>query len=156
LLQGGRLTAWELEQAGVPVTILPDCGAAALLRKVRIHAVLVGADRITANGDVVNKLGTYGLALLAREHAVPFYVAAPLSTVDPATAVGADVVIEERHPDETRRCVGSVTAPPHVRVFSPAFDVTPAALVTAIITDGGVLRPPYERSLAALRGRDSP
>ena len=148
LLQGSRITAFELARAGIPVTLLADGMAAAFLRAARdggtpVAAVLVGADRIAANGDVANKIGTYGLALAARAHAVPFYVLAPWSTVDPATPDGAAIPIEERDPDELRTLGGVATAPAGVPVWNPAFDVTPAGLVTAIVTDRGVHHPPY-------------
>jgi methylthioribose-1-phosphate isomerase len=143
LLQGSRLTAWELSQAGIPVTILPDSAAASLMREKKIDLVIVGADRIAANGDVANKVGTYALAITARHHGVPFYVAAPSSTVDPETATGADIHIEQRHADEVRRTGGTLIAPDAVDVYNPAFDVTPAALITGIITDLGIHRPPY-------------
>jgi methylthioribose-1-phosphate isomerase len=143
LLQGSRLTAWELMQAGIDVTVLADSTAASLLRAGKVDAVIVGADRIAANGDVANKIGTYPLALAARQHGVPFYVCAPWSTVDPETAEGDQIRIEHRHADEVRASFGSATAPPGVAVFNPAFDVTPAELVSAIITDRGVMRPPY-------------
>jgi methylthioribose-1-phosphate isomerase len=143
LLQGSRLTAWELSEAGIPVTILPDSAAASLMREKGIDLVIVGADRIAANGDVANKVGTYALAIAAKHHGVPFYVAAPSSTVDPDTATGADIHIEQRHADEVRRTGGSLTAPEDVDVYNPAFDVTPAALIDAIITDKGIHRPPF-------------
>jgi methylthioribose-1-phosphate isomerase len=143
LLQGSRLTAWELTQANIPVTILPDSAAASLMREKQIDLVIVGADRIAANGDVANKVGTYALAITAKHHGVPFYVAAPSSTVDPDTATGADIHIEQRHADEVRRTGQTLTAPEAVDVYNPAFDVTPAALITAIITDRGIHRPPY-------------
>jgi methylthioribose-1-phosphate isomerase len=146
LLQGSRLTAWELQQAGIPVTVLVDSAAATLMREKSIDIVIVGADRIAANGDVANKIGTYSLAIAARHHAIPFYVAAPSSTVDPETATGADIHIEQRAADEVRRTAGSLTAPANVAVYNPAFDVTPAALITAIITDRGLHRPPYRFS----------
>lgn len=152
LLQGSRLTAWELGQAGVEVTLIADSTAGALLGRGEVDAVLVGADRIAANGDVANKVGTYGLAVMARHHGVPFYVAAPTSTLDLETPTGAEIPIEERSPEEVRRGFGRLTAPETVRVWSPAFDVTPAGLITAIVTDRGVARPPYERSLRALAG----
>jgi methylthioribose-1-phosphate isomerase len=117
------------------------------MRQGRVDLVLVGADRIAANGDVANKIGTYALAVLARHHGVPFYVAAPTSTLDPDTATGAAIPIEERDPDEVRRGFGRLTAPAAVAVYSPAFDVTPAELVTAIVTDRGVLRPPYPEAI---------
>jgi methylthioribose-1-phosphate isomerase len=150
LLQGSRLTAWELTRAGIDVTVVADSVAATLMRQGRVDLVLVGADRIAANGDVANKIGTYGVAVLARHHGVPFYVAAPTSTLDPETASGAGIPIEERDPDEVRRGFGRLTAPPEVHVYSPAFDVTPADLVTAIVTDRGVLRPPYTEAIEKL------
>jgi methylthioribose-1-phosphate isomerase len=154
LLQGSRITAWELERAGVPVTVLTDSAVAALLGQSKIDLVIVGADRIAANGDVANKVGTYALALLARAHDVPFYVAAPTSTLDAGTPTGAGIPIEMRDPDEIRRGFGRLTAPAAVRVFSPAFDVTPAALITAIITERGILRPPFGDAVG-LQVRDS-
>lgn len=144
LLQGSRLTAWELERAGIPVTVLVDGAAAALMRSGRVDMCLVGADRIAANGDVANKIGTYSLAVAAYYHGIPFYVAAPWSTFDPATATGGRITIEERSPDEVRRGFGTQTAPDEVRIFNPAFDVTPAELITAIVSDRGVHRSPYD------------
>ncbi len=141
LLQGSRLTAWELARAGVPVTVIADGMAASRLRRGDITCVLVGADRIAANGDVANKIGTYGLALAARAHRVPFYVAAPTSTFDPATPDGASIPIEERAAEELTRWHGHAAAPTGVGAWNPAFDVTPADLVTAIITDRGVFAP---------------
>ncbi len=141
LLQGSRLTAWELTRAGVPCTLIADSMAASRLRRGDVTCVIVGADRIAANGDVANKVGTYGLALAARAHGVPFYVAAPTSTIDPATARGADIPIEERGADEVVGWRGHAAAPAGVEVWNPAFDVTPAELVTAIVTDRGVLPP---------------
>lgn len=149
LLQGSRLTAWELERAGIDVTVISDATAGALMSRERPDVVLVGADRIAANGDVANKIGTYGLAVLARHHGIPFYVLAPTSTVDLETAEGADIPIEHRSPEEIRRGFGRPTAPPDARVWSPAFDVTPADLVTAIVTEAGICRPPFRGSLAA-------
>jgi methylthioribose-1-phosphate isomerase len=146
LLQGSRLTAWELSEADIPVTILPDSSAASLMREKSIDLVIVGADRIAANGDVANKIGTYSLAIAARHHGIPFYVAAPSSTIDPETATGGDIHIEQRSPDEVRGTAGTVTAPADVDVYNPAFDVTPASLITGIITDRGVHRPPFEFS----------
>jgi methylthioribose-1-phosphate isomerase len=146
LLQGSRLTAWELVQAGIDVTILADSMAASLLRAGRVDLVIVGADRIAANGDVANKIGTYPLALAARQHGVPFYVAAPWTTVDVDTATGNEMVIEQRDGDEVRAGFASQTAPVGVAVYNPAFDVTPADLITAIVTDRGVHRPPYRFS----------
>jgi methylthioribose-1-phosphate isomerase len=141
LLQGSRLTAWELSRAGVPVTVITDNMAASRLRRGDVSCVMVGADRIAANGDVANKIGTYGLALAARAAGVPFYVAAPSSTVDPATPTGAAIPIEERSAGEVSGWRGHQAAPAGVAVWNPAFDVTPAALVTAIITDRGVVAP---------------
>ena len=146
LLQGSRLTAWELEQANIPVTILADSAAASLMREKSIDLVIVGADRIAANGDVANKVGTYALAIAAKHHGVPFYVAAPSSTIDPETATGADIHIEQRHADEVRRIGETPTAPARVGVYNPAFDVTPASLISGIITDRGIHRPPYDFS----------
>jgi methylthioribose-1-phosphate isomerase len=151
LLQGSRLTAWELAEAGIPVTVIADNMAAALLRTGTIDAVLVGADRIAANGDAANKIGTYALALAARAHGVPFYVLAPSSTIDAATRDGAGIPIEERDGDEVRAPMGHAAAPPGVAVWNPAFDVTPAALITAIVTDAGVMRPPYDFSALGAR-----
>lgn len=144
LLQGSRLTAWELQQAGIPVTVIADNMAASLMREVGVDLVIVGADRIAANGDVANKIGTYGLAIAARHHGVPFYVAAPWSTVDAETATGSDISIEHRDGEEMRSVRGVGTAPDAVAAYNPAFDVTPAELVTAIITDRGVFRAPYD------------
>jgi len=143
LLQGARLTAWELGRAGVPVTLLTDGMAASMMRDGRIDAVLVGADRIAANGDVANKIGTYGVAVLARHHGIPFYVLAPTSTLDPQTPNGESMDIEMREAQEVRAHGGVQTAPAGVAVHNPAFDVTPAALVTAIVTDAGVFHPPF-------------
>jgi methylthioribose-1-phosphate isomerase len=141
LLQGSRLTAWELTQAGVPVTVIADGMAASRLRRGDITCVIVGADRIAANGDVANKIGTYGVALAARAHGVPFYVAAPTSTIDPATPDGDHIPIEERAPTEVSAWRGHQAAAAGAAVWNPAFDVTPAELVTAIITDRGVVAP---------------
>jgi methylthioribose-1-phosphate isomerase len=140
LLQGSRLTAWELGAAGVPCTVIADGMAASRLARGDIACVLVGADRIAANGDVANKIGTYALALAARAHSVPFYVAAPRSTFDFGCAAGADIPIEERRPDELRCLAGQPTAPEGAAIWNPAFDVTPAHLVTAYVTDAGLLR----------------
>ncbi|GAB4257536.1 S-methyl-5-thioribose-1-phosphate isomerase [Deferrisoma sp.] len=150
-LQGARLTAWELHQDGIPVTLITDNMAGYRMKLGGVDAVVVGADRITATGDVANKIGTYSLAVLAREHGIPFYVAAPLSTIDFSLASGDEIPIEERDPSEVTHCGGARIAPEGVGVWNPAFDVTPAGLVTAIVTERGVARPPYETSLAALR-----
>ncbi|MDA0746569.1 MAG: S-methyl-5-thioribose-1-phosphate isomerase [bacterium] len=144
LLQGSRLTAWELQQSGVDVTVICDNMAGTVLRSRGINCVIVGADRIAANGDVANKIGTYGLAILAREHKVPFYVAAPLSTIDMSLSSGDQIPIEERKPDEITRGMGKQTAPVGIKVFNPAFDVTPHHLVTTIITEKGVAQAPFD------------
>ncbi len=144
LLQGARLTAWEVQQAGIDVTLIADGMAAAYLARHEVSAVLVGADRIARNGDVANKIGTYAVALAAQATGVPFYVLAPWSTVDVDTPDGAQIPIEERDGDELRTLGGIATTPPGVAVWNPAFDVTPAALITAIITDRGVHRPPFD------------
>jgi methylthioribose-1-phosphate isomerase len=143
LLQGSRLTAWELQRAGVPVTVLTDGMAASLMREHGVDLCIVGADRIAANGDVANKIGTYSLAIAARYHDVPFVVAAPTSTMDLATTSGSEIVIEQREPDEVRRIGDVSTAPPGVCAYNPAFYVTPAALISAIVTDRGIHRPPF-------------
>ena len=139
LLQGSRLTAWELTRAGIPVTVITDSMAASRLRQGDVSCVIVGADRIAANGDVANKIGTYGVALAAREHGVPFYVAAPYSTFDAATMHGAAIPIEERAPGEVREFHGHPSAPADVPVWNPAFDMTPAALIAGYVTDRGLL-----------------
>jgi len=144
LLQGSRLTAWELARAGIPVTVLIDSAAASLMKDGEIDLVIVGADRIAANGDTANKIGTYPLAIAAKHHGIPFYVAAPASTFDAATKTGEGILIEQRNPDEVRNSLGVVTAPAAAAVYNPAFDVTPASLITAIISDRGVHQPPYQ------------
>jgi methylthioribose-1-phosphate isomerase len=149
-LQGARLTAWELIHDGIPTTVLCDNMAASLMRRGKIQAVIVGADRIAANGDVANKIGTYGLAILAKEHGIPFYVAAPWSTIDLKTAHGDDIPIEERAAIEVTHHAGKQLTPNGVSVENPAFDVTPAQYVTAIITERGVLRAPYAEVLQGL------
>ncbi|WP_020661293.1 S-methyl-5-thioribose-1-phosphate isomerase [Amycolatopsis benzoatilytica] len=138
LLQGSRLTAWELEQAGVPYRVQPDSAAAAAMARGMVDCVLVGADRIAANGDVANKIGTYGLAIAAAHHGVPFVVVAPTSTVDERLASGADIAIEERADGELTEFAGTPVAPAGAAAFNPAFDVTPAALITAVVTENGV------------------
>ncbi|HEY3397901.1 MAG TPA: S-methyl-5-thioribose-1-phosphate isomerase [Armatimonadota bacterium] len=151
LLQGARLTAWEMHAEGIPCTVLCDNAAAVLMAQGQVDCVIVGADRIAANGDTANKIGTYGVAVLAQAHGVPFYVAAPLSTLDAHTATGAEIPIEQRPETEVSLVAGRLTepiTPAGVPCYNPAFDVTPAALVTAIITEKGVLRPPYEQSIA--------
>jgi methylthioribose-1-phosphate isomerase len=148
LLQGSRLTAWELGRAGIPVTVLTDGMAASLMRSGEIDVVLVGADRIASNGDTANKIGTYALAVAARHHGVPFVVCAPWSTLDRAMPTGESVVIEERAAEEVREIAGTVVAPSGAAVRNPAFDVTPAGLITAVVTDKGVYRPPYSFTYA--------
>ncbi len=147
LLQGARLSAWELTQAGIPTTVICDNMAAVVLRDRKIDAVIVGADRIAANGDVANKIGTYGLSVLAKEHGVPFYVVAPVSTFDLTLDSGAGIPIEERPADEVSMPFGTRTAPEEAAIYNPAFDVTPAANVTAIVTEKGVLRPPLAEAI---------
>jgi methylthioribose-1-phosphate isomerase len=149
-LQGARLTAWELHRDGIPVTLLTDGMAGWLMQRGEIACVVVGADRIAANGDVANKIGTYALAVLAAHHGLPFYVAAPWSTVDLGTASGAAIPIEERGADEVVSIAGQRIAPAGVPARYPAFDVTPEALVTAIITERGVVRRPFTEGLARL------
>jgi methylthioribose-1-phosphate isomerase len=148
LLQGARLTAWELAAEGIPHEIIVDAAAAGLIARGAVQAVIAGADRIAANGDVANKVGTYGLALAAQAHGVPFYVAAPLSTIDAHTPDGARIEIEERGAEEVLSHAGVRTAPHGSAARNPAFDVTPAALVTAIITERGILRAPYAAAIA--------
>ena len=153
LLQGARLTAWELVSAGIPVTVVADTAAGAAMAGGLVDAVLVGCDRVAANGDTANKIGTYTLAVLARANQVPFYVVGPLSTFDPEAASGAGIEIEQRPAAEVATLAGRAVAPAGAGVWNPAFDVTPAALITAFITDAGVLRPPFQRSIAeALAG----
>ena len=149
-LQGSRLTAWELMKDDIPTTLIADNMAGAMMRLGKIDAVIVGADRIAANGDVANKIGTYTVAVLAKEHGIPFYVAAPISTVDLNTADGSKIPIEQRAATEVTHLAGKQIAPDAVRVENPAFDVTPSKYVTAIITERGVARAPYQESLAEL------
>jgi methylthioribose-1-phosphate isomerase len=149
-LQGSRLTAWELMKDGIPTTLIADNMAGAIMRLGKIDAVIVGADRIAANGDVANKIGTYTVAVLAKEHGIPFYVAAPISTVDLNTTDGSKIPIEQRASTEMTHLAGKQIAPDAVRVENPAFDVTPNKYVTAIITERGVARAPYLESLAEL------
>lgn len=149
-LQGARLTAWELVKDGIPTTVISDNMSGAMMRQGKIGAVIVGADRIAANGDVANKIGTYTVAVLAKEHGIPFYVAAPLSTVDLETPDGGRIPIEQRSASEVTHFAGKLVTPEGVSVENPAFDVTPAKYVTAIVTERGVARAPYEQSLKAL------
>jgi len=150
LLQGARLTAWELARLGIPATLLTDNMAGSFMRRGQVDAVIVGADRIARNGDVANKIGTYGVAVLARAHRIPFYVAAPVSTLDLALADGTGIPIEERSPEEVTHFGGRAIAPAGFPAANPAFDVTPAELVGAVITERGVARPPYAESLTRL------
>lgn len=150
ILQGSRLTAWELQEAGVDITLICDNMAAQVMKEGRIDSVVVGADRIAANGDIANKIGTYGVAVLAQAHSIPFYVAAPFSTIDMDMPNGSGIPIEERASKEITEGFGKRTAPEGVRVYNPAFDVTPANLVTAIITERGIARTPYTDTILAL------
>jgi methylthioribose-1-phosphate isomerase len=141
LLQGARLTAWELQREGIPCSLIADNMAAAIMARGEIQAVIVGADRITRNGDAANKIGTYAVAVLAKHHDIPFYVAAPWTTIDRSLASGAEIPIEERSGDEVRIHGGTLLAPASIPVRNPAFDVTPAGLIDRIITERGVFRP---------------
>jgi methylthioribose-1-phosphate isomerase len=149
LLQGARLTAWELDEAGVPVTLIADGAAGAAIGAGLVDAVIVGCDRVAANGDTANKIGTRALAVLAHDAGIPFYVAGPLSSFDPAARDGSAIRIEQRPAGEVLR-VGATPVAPDVAVWNPAFDVTPARLVTAFVTDAGILRPPFADSIAAV------
>lgn len=150
VLQGARLTAWELQQEGIPLTLITDSMAGYFMRHGDIKAVFVGADRIAANGDVANKIGTYSVAVLAQAHSIPFYVAAPRSSIDLKLTSGEQIPIEQRHPDEVTKLRGTVIAPAGIHAANPAFDVTPHSYVTAIITEAGIARPPYKESLREL------
>lgn len=150
LLQGARLTTWELMQAGIDVTLISDSMAAMVMQKGWVQAVIVGCDRVAANGDVANKIGTYGVALLAKAHNIPFYVAAPLSTIDLETKTGNEIPIEERENEEITEAFGKRTAPEGVKVFNPAFDVTPNEFITAIITEKGIIQQNYLEELPKL------
>ncbi len=156
LLQGARLTAWELMQDGIPVTLITDNMAGYLMSLGKVDLVIVGADRITANGDVANKIGTYGLAVLAHAHNIPFYVAAPISTLDLSLPSGDQITIEERDVEEVTKFGGMQVAPAGVKVWNPAFDVTPNNLVAAIITERGVVKPPYTENLKKIVQKPSP
>ena len=149
-LQGARLTAWELVKDGIPTTVISDNMSGAMMRAGKIRAIVVGADRIAANGDVANKIGTYTVAVLAKEHGVPFYVAAPLSTIDLDTIDGSHIPIEQRNPSEVTHIAGKQMTPDGVQIENPAFDATPAKYVTAIVTERGIARAPYGESLARL------
>lgn len=150
LLQGARLTAWELMQAGIDVTLICDNMSAQVMKEGKINCVVVGADRIASNGDTANKIGTYGVAVLAKEHKIPFYIAAPTSTLDMSLATGDLIPIEQRKAEEITEGFGRRTAPEGVKVYNPAFDVTPARLIDGIITEKGIARKPYTESLSAL------
>ncbi len=152
VLQGARLTAWELQREGIPCTLITDNMAGFLMQRGKVDLVIVGADRIAANGDTANKIGTYGLAVLARAHKIPFYIAAPLSTIDPSLAGGGEIPIEERNPAEVTHLAGVRTAPEGIAVWNPAFDVTPQKFITAIITEAGVIRPPFRRGIRDAKG----
>jgi methylthioribose-1-phosphate isomerase len=149
LLQGARLTAWELMQAGIDVTLICDNTAAQVMREGRIQLAIVGADRIAANGDTANKIGTYGVAVCCKAHGIPFYVSAPLTTFDFSIQDGSQIPIEQRDDTEIACGFGQRTAPEGVKVYNPAFDVTPAELIAGIVTEKGILRPPYLESIAA-------
>jgi methylthioribose-1-phosphate isomerase len=149
-LQGARLTAWELMKDGIPTTVISDNMSGAMMRQGKISAVVVGADRIAANGDVANKIGTYTVAVLAKEHGIPFYVAAPTSTIDLETADGSKIPIEQRNAAEVTHIAGKAITPEGVGIENPAFDVTPASYVTAIVTEHGIATAPYVQSLGNL------
>ena len=150
-LQGARLTAWELRKDRIPVTVIVDSMAASILQRGEVNCVVVGTDRTAANGDVANKIGTYPLAVMANRHGVPFYVAAPLSSIDLGCSSGAEIPIEERAAGEITHFAGKQVTPNGIKIYNPAFDITPAMLVTAIITERGIAYPPYDESLAALK-----
>lgn len=151
LLQGSRITAWELLQAGIPATLITDSTAAFVMSRNRVNLVIVGADRIAANGDTANKIGTLGVAVMAKEFGIPFYVAAPLSTIDLHTGTGMDIPIEERDGYEVTRGFRTQTAPDGIAVYNPAFDVTPASYITGIITERGIIRAPFEENIRKLK-----
>lgn len=154
LLQGARLTCWELDRERIPVTLITDSMAGHLMKKGEVSLVLTGADRIARNGDTANKIGTYTLAVLAKAHKLPFYVAAPTSTIDPGLAKGGQIPIEERSAEEVREFAGRCVTVPHVDVKNPAFDVTPAGFISGIITEEGISRPPFDKSLKRLLYKD--
>jgi methylthioribose-1-phosphate isomerase len=154
-LQGSRLTAWELMKDGIPTTVISDNMAGAIMRQGKIKAIVVGADRIAANGDVANKIGTYTVAVLAKEHGIPFYVAAPISTVDLACPSGSQIPIEQRNAKEMTHIAGKQMVPDGVAIENPAFDVTPAPYVAAIVTEKGIARPPFDSSLRKLAAEET-
>ncbi len=149
-LQGARLTCWELDREGIPVVLITDNMAGYLMKKGQISAVITGADRIAKNGDAANKIGTYSVAVLAKEHRLPFFVAAPMNTIDFSLADGNAIPIEERNPEEVKKLAGQYITVPHIAARNPAFDVTPAKYITAIVTERGIARPPFKQSLEAL------
>ncbi|MGQ9616897.1 MAG: S-methyl-5-thioribose-1-phosphate isomerase [Spirochaetota bacterium] len=151
LLQGSRITAWELLEAGIPATLITDNAAAYVMHRKKVNLVIVGADRIAANGDTANKIGTLGVAVLAKEFGIPFYVAAPLSTIDLKTGSGEDIPIEERDGDEITRGFGTQTAPDQISVYNPAFDVTPSRYIRGIITERGIITPPFAENIRKLK-----
>lgn len=153
LLQGARLTTWELMKAGIDVTLICDNMAAQVMREGKVDLVITGADRVAANGDAANKIGTYGVALLAKAHNIPFYVSAPSSTFDLSVATGAEIPIEQRKAEEITEGFGKRTAPKKVKVYSPAFDVTPARLIKALITEKGIIRKPFKQNIAKILGK---
>jgi methylthioribose-1-phosphate isomerase len=146
-LQGARLTAWELKKEKIPATLVTDNMAGFLIQKGKVDAIVVGCDRVAANGDVANKIGTYGIAVLARRHGIPFYVAGPTSSIDMNCSSGDEIPIEHRDPKEVSHIFGRAMAPKGVKIFNPAFDVTPQDLISAIITEKGVIRPPYQQNI---------
>ena len=152
VLQGARLTAWEMQKEKIPATLITDNMAGFLMQQGKIDKIIVGADRIAANGDTANKIGTYSLAVLAKEHGIPFYVAAPLSTIDTSIKTGSAIPIEERANNEVTQCMGIQSAPKGIKAYNPAFDVTPSKYITAIITEKGILRKPYLRSIRNVSG----
>jgi len=155
LLQGARLTAWEMKRANIPATLIVDSMAAVLMKQGKIDAVIVGADRIAINGDVANKVGTYAIAVLAKHHGIPLYVAAPISSIDFEIKTGKDIPIEERDGKEMTEVFGKQIAPEGITVYSPAFDVTPNEFITAIVTDQGIVYPPFSESIHLLQSRIS-
>jgi len=151
VLQGARLTAWEMRKERIPTTLICDNLAGFLMQQGKVDKIIVGADRIAANGDVANKIGTYSIAVLARAHRIPFYIAAPFSTFDFSLKTGATIPIEERHADEVTHFRGVRTAPRNMKAYNPAFDITPARLISAIVTEKGIMTRPYSKAIARLR-----
>ena len=151
LLQGARLTAWELARAGIPTTLIPDSAAATLIKNGKIDAIILGADRITTDGDVANKVGTFPLSVIAKEYGVPFYSVAPTSTIDFSMKEGKDIPIEERNPDEVRKMGEIQLAPADIPVFNPSFDITPHQNITGIITEEGIIYPPFDKNIERIK-----